>query len=271
MWMFLLFAQDAAILSSQGAEAMRQQRFADAAAIYRKLVEAEASNPMWRLNLGLALYSSKQYPAASAELERFLRARPEPGPAHLVLGASWLRMGRECEAITPLQTGVKWRPSKETWIQLADAFAGCKQYTDAAKAYSQAGDERLAARSYWQARDYSSAVDRFRRIEDRFANDPEFLYEFGDSLVRQSGVAAGIAYLERSVKADPSLLPARAELGKALLEADRAAEAIPHLEAASAEDPTLLLPLSRAYRAEGRTEDATRVQNEYRKRLAGGK
>lgn len=270
MWILLWAAQDAAALSAQGAAAMREQRFADAAAIYRRLMKTETENPMWRFNLGLALYSSKLYPEASAELERFLKSRPAPGPAHLMLGASWIRMGRACEAIVPLQTGAKWRSSPETLLQLADAFAGCKRYREAAKMYDAAGDARLAARSYWQARDYGPAVERFRRVEDAFSGDAGFLYEFGDSLVRLSGAPAGIPYLERAVKADPALLPAKAELGKALLESDRAAEAIPHLEAAAGADPALLLPLSRALRAAGRNDDAARVQAEYRKRVTEG-
>jgi predicted Zn-dependent protease len=55
-------------------------------------------------------------------------------------------------------------------------------------------------------------------------------------------------------------------LGRALLDLDRADEAIPHLEAAVKVDPALLLPLSRAYKAKGRAEDAARAEAEYRRR-----
>jgi hypothetical protein len=52
------------------------------------------------------------------------------------------------------------------------------------------------------------------------------------------------------------------------LELNRAADSVPHLEAAAPADPTLLLPLSRAYKATGRVEDAIRAETEYRTRIA---
>jgi superkiller protein 3 len=263
----LLLAQDVATLSAQGAAAMRSQKFSEAETVYRKLIETQPTNPMWRFNLGLALYSGKRYVESAKELQTFLEVQPEPGPAHVMLGASLLRIGKACDAVEPLETGVQWRASPETLPQLAEAYYGCRRYADAAKAYSRAGDERSAARCYWQARQYSEAVARFRKLESTHADDSDFQYEFGDSLVRLSGADAGVSHLERAVQLNPSLLPARGELGKALLELGRAHDAIPHLDAASGEDPTLLLPLARALRSTGRTDEAALVQAEYRKRV----
>jgi predicted Zn-dependent protease len=65
-----------------------------------------------------------------------------------------------------------------------------------------------------------------------------------------------------------SLLPARAALGKALLQAGRPREAIAHLESAVPADPALWLALSKAYRAAGRDEDAARAAGEYRTRMS---
>jgi hypothetical protein len=67
----------------------------------------------------------------------------------------------------------------------------------------------------------------------------------------------------------PDLLPARGALGRALLELGRAAESVPHLEAAVPADPALLLPLSRAYKATARAEDAARAEAEYRRTMSG--
>ena len=104
-------------------------------------------------------------------------------------------------------------------------------------------------------------------MESRFAGDAEFLYEFGDTLARLRGAEAGLPYLEKAVKADPQLAPAHGALGRALLELHRAEESIPHLEAAVDTDAVLLLPLSRAYKATGRLQDAARAEAEYRKSL----
>ncbi len=56
---------------------MRAQRFTEAEALYRKLVALEPANPMWRMNLGLALYSSGQFAKAAPELEAYLKAKKE--------------------------------------------------------------------------------------------------------------------------------------------------------------------------------------------------
>ena len=51
------------------------------------------------------------------------------------------------------------------------------------------------------------------------------------------------------------------------MELNRPADALPHLEIAAKTDPALLLPLSRAYRTLGRTEEATRTEAEYKSRI----
>ena len=81
------------------------------------------------------------------------------------------------------------------------------------------------------------------------------------------GADAGLPLLQRAVEAAPDLIPARGALGRVLMELGHAAESIPHLEAAAPMDATLLLPLSRAYRATGRTTDAARAEAEYRRKV----
>lgn len=268
-----LLAEDTAELSRQAAAAMRAQRFAEAEARYRKLVELEPVNPMWRMNLGLALFSAGRYANAVPEFEAFLKAKPEAGAVHLLLGTSLLKLGRPCPAIAILEKAVQWNQDRPM-LELADAYYGCKRFERAARAYEAAARtsrnpavSRQAAHCYWQARLYPDARRIFQTLEPEFANEPEFQYEFGDTLARMDGPEAGLPYLQKAVAAKPELLAARGELGKALLATGDAAGAIPHLEAASRNDATLLLPLSRAYRAAGREADAERTQKQYRQRV----
>ncbi len=269
IFLLLVLMQDPAALSDQGASAMRGGRFAEAEKAYRELIRLDPANPMWKLNLGLALHSEGKFQEAVASFETFLKVRPAPGPAHFMLGASRLKLGKACDAIAPLETARRWKSSRDILLQLGDASYGCQRYTAAAEAYLKAGDSRLAARAYWQARQYPEASTLFRSIEKQYSDEAEFNYEFGDTLTRMSGAAAGLPYLEAAVRLKPALVAARGELGKALAELGRDTDAIPHLEAAAAQDPALLLPLSRAYRNTGRSEDAARAQDEYRKRVAG--
>jgi tetratricopeptide (TPR) repeat protein len=268
-----LRAEDTPELSRQAAAAMRAQRFAEAEASYRRLVELEPGNPMWRMNLGLALYSAGRHAHAVPEFEAFLRANPEAGPVHLLLGTSLLKLGRPCPAIAILEKAVQWNHDRSI-LELADAYYGCKRFERAARTYEAAARSsrdravaRQAAHCYWQARLYPDARRIFRTLELECANEPEFQYEFGDTLVRMDGPEAGLPYLQKAVAAKPGLIAARGELGKALLAIGDAAGAIPHLEAASPHDAALLLPLSRAYRGAGREADAERAQEEYRRRI----
>jgi tetratricopeptide (TPR) repeat protein len=246
-------AQD---LSKQGAEAMRAGRFGDAEQIYRQLVRQFPSDPGWHANLGLAFHSQGKYKEAAEELERSLKLQPSAGIA-AVLGIDYLKLGDPCRAIAPLTM-------TDRLDALADANAACKRFREAAKLYEKLSKPRLAGHAYWKARDYADARRVFASIAVQYQEEPEFNYEYGDTLLRSEGAEAAIPVLERAT----SLIEGRAALGKAYVEAGRFKEAVPHLEAAIEADPDLLLPLSRAYKATGRAADADRALNDYRKRQA---
>ncbi|MCX6596490.1 MAG: tetratricopeptide repeat protein [Acidobacteria bacterium] len=267
-------AADIAQLSQQGAAATRAGRFAEAAGTYRRLIALDPATPHWQLNLGLALQGLSQHREAAAAFEQFVKKQPQPGPAHLMLGLSRLKLREFCPAVAPLEKARQWDAARST-LELADAYQGCQRWEPAARAYVAAakfrpGDAaviRGAAYCFWRARLYSEARPHFQSLLPRYRADAEFNYEFGDMLVRLEGPEAGLDLLRAAARSAPQLLGARAELGKALLETGAADEALPHLEAAVAQDPALLLPLSKACRAVGRVADADRYAQEYRQRM----
>jgi predicted Zn-dependent protease len=263
--------------AAAAARAMREGRFADAERLYRGLIQQVPNEPRLQLNLALALHSGKKYADANLAFAQFLKTNPPPGPVHLVAGLSLLKANRPCDAAPILEKAKRWQASEQVLTELADAYSACKRYPQAGATYAEAAAKatanagrlkRAAARAHWLARDYAAARPLFTALRPTFSNDAEFLYEFGDTLARTEGAEASLAVLERSVELAPSLAPARGALGRALVEAGRHAEAIPHLVAASPADATLLLPLSRAYKATGRVEDAARCEQQYRKSLA---
>lgn len=272
----LWFVQDLGALSAEGASAMRSQRYADAVRVYRTLLEKDAANPMWRFNLGLAHFYSGAAAAAAGELQAFLRARPEPGAAHLFLGLASLKLRQPCAAIAPLESALRWahRPPS-TLIELADANQGCARWEPAAKAYAEAAkanpqDLRLTrqlAYCWRMARRYDLAKPAYASLPASFQEEAEFQFEYGDTLVRLEGAAAGLPWLERAVVEAPALLAAQSALGRALMELERPAAAVPHLEAAAKEDPALWLPLSRAYRALNRPGDAAKAEAAYKAQM----
>jgi tetratricopeptide (TPR) repeat protein len=275
VWLFgaLLSAQS---LSEQGARAMREGRFTDAERIYREMVKTNPGEARLRMNLGLALYSAGRYEEALREFAAFEKAFPKPGPVHLVIGTAQLKMGQVCAAVAPLEKARQWQASAQVLVELGDAQAGCKRYVEAGESYRAAAKlephggkvARAAARAFWQARMYAEAKDLFSQSETAFGEDAEFLYEYGDTLARLEGAETGLGRLQRAVEKDPRLAAAHGALGRALLDVGKAAEAVPHLEKAVPVDAALLLPLSRAYKATGRAEDAARTEAEYKKRLS---
>lgn len=269
----LFLAQDVASLSGQGAAAMREKRYTDATRVYRTLTQNDAANPMWRLNLGMALFYAGGHADAATELSAFLRTRPQPGPAHLFLGVALLKLDQPCQAIAPLEAALRWpeRPQSR-WTELADAYQGCKRWDPAAKAYAEAAKldpkdlrpARQSAHCWRMARRYELARPLFASLESSYRDNAEFAFEYGDTLMRLEGAAAGLPWLENAVALAPALMPAQSALGRALMELDRPAHAVPHLEAAAKEDPALLLPLSRAYRTLQRAADAAKAEAAYK-------
>lgn len=275
--LLLFLSQDIAGLSAEGAAAMRAKQYTAAVRAYEKLITQDAANPMWRLNLGMAHFYAADPASAARALEEFLRVKPQPGPAHLFLGVARLKLQQPCEAIAPLEAALQWpqRPQSR-WMELADAYQGCKRWELAAKAYSEAAKldpkeirlTRQSAHCWRMARRYELAKPIFASLASQYENNAEFQFEYGDTLMRLEGAEAGLPWLEKSVAVDATLLPAQAALGRALLELGRPADAVSHLALAAQADAAVLLPLSRAYRALGRTADAARAEADYKTRIA---
>jgi predicted Zn-dependent protease len=237
---------------------MRAGRFSEAERLYRQLVQQDPKNPGWHANLGLALHSQNKYREAVTHIERSLKVKPSAGLS-VVLGIDYLKLNEPCKAIAPLER-------TDRTDALADAYYGCRRFPEAARLYMKRNDLRSAARAWWQARDYAQAKPLYEKLVQQHQAEPDFAWEYGDTLLRLEGAQVAIPWLERAA----SIVEGRAALGKAYVEAGRFNEAIPHLEASIKADPDLLLPLSRAYKATGRAAEADRALSEYRKRQQSG-
>lgn len=273
----LFVTQDLASLSAEGAVAMRAERYTDAARVYRTLTGRDPKNPMWRFNLGMAYFSAGAHAEAVTAFATFLRARPQPGAAHLFLGVSWLKLQQPCRAIEPLETALRWpQHPRSGWTELADAYQGCERWEAAAKAYAEAAkldsqDLRLVrqgAHCWRMARRYELAKPLFASLESSAAENVDFWFEYGDTLMRLEGAGAGLPWLQRAVAANPSFGLAQGALGRSLMELDRPADAVPHLEAGATEDPAVLLALSRAYRVLQRPADAAKAEAAYKAKIS---
>ena len=108
--LFFFQVADPALLSQQGAQALRAQRFNEAEAAYRQLVSVDPANPMWRMNLGITLHSAGRYAEAVSEFGQFLKTNPPPGPTHFLLGLSQLKLKKPLRGDWAAGEGVAVEP-----------------------------------------------------------------------------------------------------------------------------------------------------------------
>ncbi len=90
---------------------MAANRFDEAAAIYREILQKLPDEPGILMNLGMALSMSGQPKEAIQPLSRALELRPTLMPAALFLGQSHLDLGQPEQAIAPLEKFVAAQPA----------------------------------------------------------------------------------------------------------------------------------------------------------------
>jgi predicted Zn-dependent protease len=128
--------------------------------------------------------------------------------------------------------------------------------------------EIALAEALLRAHDLDEALPLLERLIAQGLPEPNLLLMYGDALVEHQELDKGIAVLARAARAEPSLIAARASLGRAFVQAGRYDEAVPLLEAAAADDENgdVHYQLARAYQALQRADDARRAMAEYQKR-----
>src|SRR5689334_6675120 len=97
-------------MSKRGKELMAEEKFEQAASIYRQLVQAVPNNPGLLLNLGMALHLAGHSHQAIAPLQNALRLDAGIAPAWLFLGASYLSADDPDHALNPLKKYVDLQP-----------------------------------------------------------------------------------------------------------------------------------------------------------------
>jgi tetratricopeptide (TPR) repeat protein len=150
---------------------------------------------------GLALHSQAKYRESVESIERSLKLSPPRG-CSVVLGIDYLKLNEPCKAIAPLER-------TDRTEALADAYYGCKRFPEAARLYTKLNDIRSAARAWWQARDYPLAKPLYEKLAPQHQDDPDFAFEYGDTLLRVEGASVAIPWLERAV----TIIEGRAALG----------------------------------------------------------
>ena len=150
----------------------------------------------------------------------------------------------------------------------AEAVAAWREALRLAPAHPDFTRELIAG--LLQTKDYAEAQKLLDTIP---AKSAELNLLQGDLLLAQQQPDQAIAPLQQAATQDPRLLPARASLARALLQAGKPAEALPHATAALPfdTDGSLHFQLARAYQAAGQAGAAKAAMAQYQQIQARNK
>lgn len=136
--------------SYQAGQLMAEKKYARAAGIYRKLVQALPNNPGLALDLGLALYMSGHEQQAIPEFHIVLKLDPHNTPALLYLGYSYLSLGQAKQAVTPLEEVVRANPRNlDARESLADTLLSLGRLGQATELYRSLTKAQPGSAAAW--------------------------------------------------------------------------------------------------------------------------
>jgi tetratricopeptide (TPR) repeat protein len=268
----VLAQPDLALQAKEGKAAMAAGRFADAAAIYEKVVRALPDDAGMRLNLGMALSMAGRPRAATPHLERAVDLKPALTPAWLFLGLCRLESGDAAAASSALRKVLSAEPGNVRARELlAEALLILQQYENAANEFHLVTEQRPSGARGWYGlgRSYQAlgrndaAGEAFRRLESLPAS-PE-LHQFRAEIARERGRSVeAVEELQKALHFVPDDLGLQKALARALYEAKDYERALAVLERAIARDrsPDMLHVLGDTLLVTGRSAEAVKVLQE---------
>ena len=248
MWLaaaFLSFSLVAlADVQAEGMKALEEQRWAEAAALFRKAVEKAPEDYAAHFHLALALSLLQQDGEAIAEYRKVLELKPGLYEAELNLGILLLRRREACQARPLLESAARSRPGETKallWAGQAQVACGDGQKGEEtfravlAKNPKSAEAELGLGRALAAQGRFDEAIQHYHSAVALDATLEESLLELAAQLEQARRLPDAAALYQRF----PHHPAARERLGSLLIELNRAQEAIPLLEAAVAQSPTI--------------------------------
>lgn len=242
----VLQAQSPALIekSKLGKELMAEQKFGEAASVYRELVHDVPGNAGLLLNYGMALHLAGHSHEAIGPLQRALKLDAEIPPAWLFLGASYLSAGDAQRSLDPLQKYVRLQPEDPGGHQtLGDALLATGKYAEAAEEFRTVAELEPANPHafYGLNRSYSALAEAaFESIEKQAPQSAWWFALVGDGRVRRHQLHSAFFFYREAEKLNPnlpdlhvSIANVYAETGHAdWAETERKKEAAPNCAAA---------------------------------------
>jgi len=211
-------SQDLAEKSRRGQELMASERYEEAAAVYRELIDALPGNPGLLLNLGMALHMAGKDREAIPYLEQTLKLQPGTPAGLAVLGLSHLRLGEAAEAVKPLEQAVKLLPSDPTVRgALGDALLTLEQHQVAARHFEVLAQMEKSAPHAWfgLGRCYEGlAVAAFNKLVAKAPESAFVLALLGEARLKEKRYPAAFHFYRQAAERDTGLRGIQAALAE---------------------------------------------------------
>jgi tetratricopeptide (TPR) repeat protein len=287
-----------AAYNNLGALYLRQRDYKKAAETLEKGLKLDPKMSSAVALLGIARYEMGDYLGARRSLEAVLKANPKDDNAELYLANDLIKLGELNPAADHLRQLSQRQPAnQEIWYLLGkvhmklseqalsklneidpnsvwvheisgEIMEGMKNFDGALIEYKkavemapqQSGTHYALGNAYWSLRMWDAATEQFKA---ELVNDPTNClaqWKIGNIVLEQhadSGEA--LADIQKALEICPSLVQARIDRARALMNLDRHAEAVKDLEAAVKADPAEAAThflLAQSYRALGKTQEA---------------
>lgn len=230
-------------LTAEGLKALEARQYDQAAAIFKKAVEADPKDYSAHFHLALSHTLAGRDQDAIPSYRNVLELKPGLYQAELNLGMLLLRQRQAAEAVPLLESAAKQKPKEyrpvfylaEAYLATGDSARAAEKYREAVEldAKSAAAEAGLG-QALGRQKKLDEAASHFRKAAELSAEYRDSLLEFAAILEQNKRPAEAIAIYEQF----PENTAARERAGELLLETGQAEAAIPHLEFAAGKSPT---------------------------------
>jgi tetratricopeptide (TPR) repeat protein len=287
-----------AAYNNLGALYLRQRDYKKAAEILEKGLKLDPKMSSAASLLGIARFEMGDYAGARRNLEAALRANPKDDNAELYLANDLIKLGELNPAVDHLRLLSEREPAnQQIWYLLGkvhmklseqallklneidansvwvheisgEIMEGMKNFDGALVEYKkavemapeQAGTHYALGNAYWSLRMWDAATEQFRA---ELVNDPANClaqWKIGNTILEQhANSEEALAAVQKALDICPTLMQARLDRARALINLERHSQAVKDLEMVEKSDPAEPTPhflLAQAYRAVGRTQEA---------------
>ena len=194
---------------AKGIAALKAGDLDSAEKIFTQALHQGVKSPLVYHNLGVIAQERGQHEQAVARFRETIRLQPEFGPAHLLLGVSWLALGKNAEAVRELKIAEKLMPAEpQVHLQLAGAYDALGEHFAAIDQYQQL--TRLAPQNaeyvYLLARSWADlSRSSLKQIAKLDSNSVRLHQALALELWSQGKHEQALASFQKAADVDPKL------------------------------------------------------------------